>query len=182
MPTDSPESLLVVDDDRVFRERLAHALASRGYEVATAADYDEAMARARHDSPELAVVDLKMPGRSGLELVRDLLAIDPTTRIVVLTGYGSIATAIDAIRLGAVHYLSKPADADEIVAAFARGAAPPLDPAPRELVAPSLARAEWEHIQRVLSDAGGNVSEAARRLGLHRRSLQRKLAKRPPAS
>jgi two-component system response regulator RegA len=182
MVGESAQTLLVVDDDRAFRERLAHALRARGYEVSTAADYDEAMARATTDSPELAVVDLKMPGRSGLELVRDLLAVDPTTRIVVLTGYGSIATAIDAIRLGAVHYLSKPADADDLVAAFARADAPPLAPPPSEFVAPSLARAEWEHIQRVLSDVAGNVSEAARRLGIHRRSLQRKLSKRPPSA
>ncbi len=100
----------------------------------------------------------------------------------MLTGYGSIATAIDAVRLGATYYLSKPADADDIVAAFARGEAPPLESAGRirDYQAPSLARAEWEHINRVLSDAGGNISEAARRLGIHRRSLQRKLQKYPP--
>ena len=102
----------------------------------------------------------------------------------MLTGYGSIATAIDAVRLGATYYLSKPADADDIVAAFARGEAPPLEPPPPDsddYKAPSLARAEWEHINRVLSDAGGNISEAARRLGIHRRSLQRKLQKYPPS-
>ncbi len=138
------------------------------------------MALARVDSPELAVVDLKMPGRSGLELVQALRAIDPATRVVVLTGYGSIATAIDAVRLGATHYLPKPADADDIVAAFARGEAPPLEPPEPDYQAPSLARAEWEHINRVLSDCAGNISEAARRLGIHRRSLQRKLQKYPP--
>ncbi len=174
-------SLLVVDDDPVFRERLARALRTRGFDVATAADYEAAMALAREDSPELAVIDLRMPGRSGLELLRDLLALDPTTRVVVLTGYGSIATAIDAIRLGAVHYLSKPADADEILAAFSRKEAPPLSPLPTDFAAPSLARAEWEHINRVLSDCGGNISEAARRLGMHRRTLQRKLSKYPPS-
>ena len=133
-----------------------------------------------HDSPELAVVDLKMPGKSGLELVKALREIDPATKMLVLTGYGSIATAIDAVRLGATYYLSKPADADDIVAAFARGEAPPLEPPDIEYKAPSLARAEWEHINRVLSDCGGNISEAARRLGIHRRSLQRKLQKYPP--
>jgi two-component system response regulator RegA len=115
-------------------------------------------------------------------LLRELLALDPETQIVVLTGYGSIATAIDAVRLGAVYYLAKPADADEILAAFARGQNPPardLDAAQFE--APSLARAEWEHINRVLSDCGGNISEAARRLKIHRRSLQRKLSKYAPA-
>ena len=106
--------------------------------------------------------------------------MEEAVRTVVLTGYGSIATAIDAVRLGATYYLSKPADADDIVAAFVRGEAPPLEPpADHEYRAPSLARAEWEHINRVLSDAGGNISEAARRLGIHRRSLQRKLQKYP---
>ncbi|MEW5848152.1 MAG: response regulator [Myxococcota bacterium] len=171
-------SILVCDDDEIFRTRLARALAERGHEVRTAANHDEAMALACADSPELAVVDLRMPGRSGLELVRDLLVVDPATRVVVLTGYGSIATAVDAIRLGAVNYLPKPADADEVLAAFTRKENVALGPP--AVPAPSLARAEWEHINRVLSDAGGNISEAARRLGLHRRSLQRKLQKFPP--
>jgi two-component system, response regulator RegA len=178
--TDGNPSILLVDDDEVFRNRLARAFVDRGYDVRTAFDYDTAVVSARDDSPELAVVDLKMPGRGGLELVKALHEIDPQTRIVVLTGYGSIATAIDAVRLGATYYLSKPADADDIVNAFARGQAPPLDPPEVEYKAPSLARAEWEHINRVLSDCGGNISEAARRLGIHRRSLQRKLQKYPP--
>jgi len=152
----------------------------RGYEVTTAADHDSAVEQARVESPEMAVIDLKMPGKSGLELLRALHEIDPNTKVVVLTGYGSIATAIDAVRLGATYYLAKPADADEILAAFARGQAPPLEPPDVDYKAPSLARAEWEHINRVLSDCGGNISEAARRLGIHRRSLQRKLHKYPP--
>jgi two-component system response regulator RegA len=172
-------SILIVDDDEAFRERLARAMRDRGYDVRSAADYDSAMQSAREDSPQLAVVDLKMPGRSGLELVRDLLAVDPTTRIVVLTGYGSIATAVDAMRLGAKHYLPKPADADEILQALMRDAHP-ADVAPHDFPAPTLARAEWEHMQRVLADCNGNVSEAARRLGLHRRSLQLRLRKNPP--
>ncbi len=175
-----PASLLIVDDDDVLRPRLARAFVDRGYEVRQAASYDEAMDLARSASPELAVVDLRMPGRSGLELVRDLLAVDPTTKVVVLTGYGSIATAVDAMRLGAVHYLSKPADADDILAAFARADSPVTPAVSDGIDAPSLARAEWEHINRVLTDCDGNVSEAARRLGLHRRSLQRKLQKYPP--
>ena len=122
-----------------------------------------------------------MPGRSGLDLVRELHAVDPATKIVVLTGYGSIATAIEAMRLGATYYLSKPADVDDVLAALARSAAPPLESSPADYVAPSLARAEWEHINRVLADCGGNISAAARRLGIHRRSLQRKLQKYPPA-
>jgi two-component system response regulator RegA len=172
-------SILIVDDDETFRRRLARALGDRGYDVRVAADYETAMQSAHEDSPQLAVIDLKMPGRSGLELVRDLLAVDPTTRIVVLTGYGSIATAVDAMRLGAKHYLPKPADADEILNALMRDA-DPSDIAPHDFPAPTLARAEWEHMQRVLADCNGNVSEAARRLGLHRRSLQLRLRKHPP--
>ncbi|MBP9086760.1 MAG: response regulator [Kofleriaceae bacterium] len=173
-------SILIVDDDEVYRTRLARAFVDRGYEARAAQDYDSAVASASADSPEFAVVDLKMPGKSGLELIQALREIDPATKTVVLTGYGSIATAIDAVRLGATYYLSKPADADDIVAAFARGESPPLTPAEADYKAPSLARAEWEHINRVLSDCGGNISEAARRLGIHRRSLQRKLQKYPP--
>jgi two-component system response regulator RegA len=180
--TATQPSILIVDDDEVFRTRLARAFHERGYDVRAAADAEEALARARDDSPEMAVVDLRMPGASGLELVRDLKALDPATRILVLTGYGSIATAIEAVRIGATYYLPKPADVDDILAGFARGEAPPLDPPPSDYAAPSLARAEWEHISRVLSDCGGSISEAARRLGLHRRSLQRKLQKYPPRS
>ncbi len=182
--TEQRPSILIVDDDEVYRNRLARAFTDRGYDVRTGSDYDTAVAAATEDSPELAVVDLKMPGKSGLELVKALHEIDPSTKTVVLTGYGSIATAIDAVRLGATYYLSKPADADDIIGAFARGEAPPLDPPQPDngdYKAPSLARAEWEHINRVLSDAGGNISEAARRLGIHRRSLQRKLQKYPPS-
>jgi two-component system response regulator RegA len=142
-----------------------------------AGDHGAALDEARKESPELAIVDLKMPGGSGLDVVRDLLALDAGTRVVVLTGYGSIATAVEAIKLGAVHYLPKPADCDEILAAL--GMAVGDGPA-AELATPTLARAEWEHIQRVLADCAGNISEAARRLGIHRRSLQRKLSKYPP--
>jgi two-component system response regulator RegA len=177
---DNP-SILVVDDDRVLRERLAKALSERGYDVRSAADYDAALTVARAEPPELAVVDLRMPGGDGLELVRALKQLDEGTRIVVLTGYGSIATALEAVRRGATHYLQKPADADEILAAFGvEGTAAPAGVRDDHLT-PSLARAEWEHINRVLADCDGNISEAARRLGLHRRSLQRKLQKRPPA-
>src|SRR5438045_8401082 len=123
-------SILIVDDDEVYRNRLGRAFVDRGYDVRTASDYDTAVAAATEESPELAVVDLKMPGKSGLELVKALAGIDPSTKTVVLTGYGSIATAIDAVRLGATYYLSKPADADDIIGAFARGEAPPLMPAP----------------------------------------------------
>ncbi len=174
-------SILLVDDDETLRERLARALRERGYDVRTAGNADEALARVREDSPEMAVLDLKMPGRSGIEVLKEVRAHDPATEVLILTGYGSIATAVEATKLGAVGYVPKPVDADEILAAFARmrGEKPLASAAPVET--PSLARAEWEHIQRVLSDCGGNISEAARRLGIHRRSLQRKLQKYPPA-
>ncbi|MEO5823020.1 MAG: response regulator [Vicinamibacteraceae bacterium] len=170
-----PRTLLVVDDDECFRTRLVQAFRDRGFAAAGAASYDEAVTAARADSPELAVVDLKLADRTGLEVVRALKAIDTTTNIVVLTGYGSIATAVESVRLGATHYLSKPADADQILGAF-EGETPTASPA---AVVPTLARVEWEHIQRVLTDCDGNVSHAARLLGLHRRSLQRKLSKNP---
>lgn len=174
------QSILLVDDDEILRERLARAFRDRDFEVRTAADYEAAMACAADEVPELAVVDLRMPGRSGLELVRDLVALGEGVRVLVLTGYGSIATAVDAVRLGAASYLPKPADADDIMDAFTRAEAPPEAGPVSAHDVPSLARAEWEHINRVLQDTGGNISEAARRLGLHRRSLQRKLQKYPP--
>jgi two-component system response regulator RegA len=173
-------SILVVDDDDVFRERLARALLHRGHEVRTAANADEALALAQAESPEYAVVDLKMPGRGGLQLLAELKALDPSTEVVVLTGYGSIATALEAVRRGALDYVAKPVDADELLAAFGRAAGVPAA-LPETAATPTLARAEWEHIQRVLADSEGNVSEAARRLGLHRKSLQRKLHKYPPS-
>jgi two-component system response regulator RegA len=178
-PTDDAEqrTLIVVDDDDTFRSQLLRALTRRGFAARGASNADEALALARDESPEMAVVDLRMPGASGLDLVRELKAIDPTTTIVVLTGYGSIATAVEAMRLGAAHYLSKPADVDDILAAF-RGESRHNEPEDEHEV-PSLARVEWEHIQRVLSDCQGNISHAARLLGVHRRSLQRKLSKYP---
>jgi two-component system response regulator RegA len=180
-PIDSQLPLmLIVDDDERLRERLALALAKRGYAVRTASNYDDALAIAKEVAPEFAVVDLRMPGPSGLELLRALKEIDPETRVVVLTGYGSIATTIDAMRLGAVYYLQKPADADEVLAAFARAEAPPSAEVEGSADPPSLERVKWEHVARVLSDSGGNVSEAARKLKLHRRSLQRMLQKFPP--
>ena len=172
--------LLVVDDSDLFRERLARAFRDRGFEVTTAADFDEAMAAAKAAIPAMAVVDLRMPGRSGLELIPELKQLTPKIRIVVLSGYGSIATAINAIRLGATNFIPKPADADDILATFERGESEIVDPAETAHEVPSLARVEWEHIHRVLADCNGNVSEAARRLGIHRRSLQRKLRKLAP--
>lgn len=172
--------ILVVDDDARLRPRLARALRDRGF--ATLEADGPAAARALiSERPTHCVLDLRMPGGSGLELLAELRAALPQLQVVVLTGYGSIATAVDAVRLGAANYLSKPADTDMILAAFARGAAPPLSEAP-DYEPPTLARAEWEHINRVLGDCGGNVTRAARKLGMHRRTLQRKLATYPPRS
>jgi two-component system, response regulator RegA len=171
-------TLLLVDDDEVLRERLAQALRQRGFEVTTADGGEAALEHARRETPEYAVLDLRMPGPSGVDVLKALRALDPSTQVLMLTGYGSIANAVEATKLGAVGYLPKPADADEIVAALTGGRSGGEGAA---IEAPSLARTEWEHIQRVLADCGGNVSEAARRLGIHRRSLQRKLHKYPPA-
>jgi two-component system, response regulator RegA len=176
--TEQP-SLLIVDDDEVLRERLARAFRERGFDAVTAASCEEAVAIASRESPEMAVIDLRMPGGSGLELLRQLKEIDAATRVVVLSGYGSIATAVEAIRLGAMNFLPKPANADAILRAFEVPDAP--GNLPEDFEVPTLARAEWEHIHRVIADCGGNISEAARRLGVHRRSLQRKLQKYPPS-
>lgn len=175
-PEDRP-TLLLVDDDAVFCQVLAEAFTRRGFAVRTAHDVTAGARLASEDSPEYAVVDLKMPGPSGLALVAQLKELDENTRIVVLTGYASIATAVEAIKLGAVHYLAKPADADEILAALRRDDGDP--DAPIEARPLSVARLEWEHIQRVLAENQGNISKTAQRLGMHRRTLQRKLAKRP---
>jgi two-component system response regulator RegA len=170
-------TILVVEDDNAFRTILVAAFRERGFEAEGVPDGASAIRAAERDSPEMAVVDLRLPDQSGLEVVKALKAIDQATSIVVLTGYGSIATALESVRLGATHYLTKPTDADRILAAFQHGLALP----PRDLTSdpPSLARVEWEHLNRVLTDCGGNISEAARQLGMHRRSLQRKLAKYP---
>jgi len=174
------DSILLVDDTLVLRERVSMAMQQRGFRVETAANYDEAVAVFQQRPTDLAVLDLRMPGKSGLELLRKLLQMKPDTRIIMLSGFGSIPASIDAVRAGAVNFLSKPADADDILQAFVRGDEPSVPDGATGFPAPSLARNEWEHIHRVLSDCGGNISEAARRLGIHRRSLQRKLRKRAP--
>ncbi len=175
------QTILLVDDEDFFRERLAKAFTKRGFTVFTAADYEEGITAIREKQPAMAVVDLKMPGKSGLELIAAANAECPSMRIVVLTGYGSIATAAEAVRLGALYYLPKPADVDDILNAFARDQSLGMVPDEDAFEAPSLARVEWEHINRVLHDCGGNISAAAQKLGIHRRSLQRKLQKYPPA-
>lgn len=175
------KSILLVDDSIVLRDRLALAFQERGFEVAVAGDYDEALATFSRAPTDLAVLDLRMPGKPGLTLLQELKKISPNTKFLILSGFGSIATAIEAIRMGAANFLPKPADADDILNAFARGDAEVDAPdSEDELPVPTLAQAEWEHIHRILSDCGGNISEAARRLGIHRRSLQRKLRKRAP--
>jgi two-component system response regulator RegA len=170
-------AILLVDDDEVFRERLARALRVRGRVVVTAGDAGAALEASRREAFGYAVVDLRMPGPSGLELTSSLRQQAPGLRVIVLTGYGSIVSAVEAMRIGAHNYVSKPADADDVIAALTAEGPPAI---PRHAPPPSLARAEWEHIQRILADTGGNVSETARRLGITRRTLQLKLKKYPP--
>ena len=174
-------SILLVDDSLVLRDRLMEAFQERGLRVSVAGDCDEAVRVFRREPTDLAVVDLRMPGRTGLTLIPDLKRIKPDVKIVILSGFGSIATAIDAIRMGATNFIPKPADADDILIAFARGDASfEIQEEEGTIPVPTLAQAEWEHIHRVLADCSNNISEAARRLGIHRRSLQRKLRKRAP--
>lgn len=174
-----PKRILVIEDDAVFLERLATSLGRRGHEVMSASGLDEVIALLPRFSPECAVIDLRLENESGLVVARSLRERLPQIRILILTGYGSIASAVDAMRLGAVDYLSKPADTDQIEAAlFANG----LTPVEQEDTVPSLDRVEWEHMQRVLRDCRGNISAAARKLGIERRTLQRKLQKNPPVS
>jgi two-component system response regulator RegA len=171
-------SLLLVDDDLVFCSVLSRALEKRGFSVTVAHSVETALPLAQANPPEYAVVDLKMEGASGLVLIQALHELDPATKIVVQTGYASIATAVEAIKLGATQYLAKPANADEIVAAFGHSANPDSS---LKVLPPTIDRLEWEHIQRVLQEQNGNISGTARALNMHRRTLQRKLAKYPSA-
>lgn len=172
--------VLVIEDDETFNAVLSRALTRHGFEVARATNADAALDAARAVPPDAVVLDLNLGSSSGLHLIRPLLDIAPACRIVVLTGYASIATAVEAIKHGATQYLAKPVEVEAIVAAFetapesepAVEAAPPSDPL-------SVSRLEWEHIQRVLLENDGNISSTARALKMHRRTLQRKLAKRP---
>jgi len=172
---------LIVDDDEIFRNRLCRALMQRNWSAEAVGSAAEALICARERSPDLVLVDLKMPGKGGLDILQELRSIDSSMTMIVLTGYGSIPTAISAMKLGADHYLSKPADADQILAVYERVRSAEEGELNAPQSVPTLARVEWEHMQRVLSDCGGNVSQAARLLGIHRRSLQRKLSKYPPA-
>jgi len=178
----TPERIVLIDDDEVFVRVLARALAARGFAVSTAHDRASALAVVRETQPEHAVLDLKLGDENGLALIPELLEAQPRLRILLLTGYASIATAVEAIKRGARDYLAKPVDADQVAQAL-RGGGSGSGHAEEEtqtsFAAPPLKRLEWEHIQRVLAECEGNISETARRLGLHRRTLQRKLSKRP---
>lgn len=172
-----PLQVLVVDDDPAFARVLCRALAQRGFVACSAGGLADARAEALRWRPRRVVLDLNLAGESGLALIPELLAANPECRIVVLTGFASIATAVDAIKLGATHYLAKPTDVDSVLAAFDAVAPAPAMAPPAEPL--SVDRLEWEHIQKVLADHGGNVSATARALKMHRRTLQRKLWKRP---
>ncbi|WP_437528002.1 response regulator [Sorangium sp. So ce726] len=172
-------TLLIVDDDATFRTALGQALGKSGFAVSLAASAEEAAAIARGHVFEYALVDVRMPGQSGIDLVGTLRSMDDGIRIVVFTGYGTIANAVAAIRAGAVDYLTKPVDAARCARSLLG-----VDPLARgeDEDLPSLERVEWEYLQRVLADCEGNISEAARKLRMHRRSLQRKLSRLPPRS
>ena len=169
--------LLLVDDDEIYCEVLGDALKKRDYDVSIAHNLKDALDLAIRTEPEYAVVDLRIGSESGLELVKQLSELDENTRIVMLTGYASVATAVESIKLGAMHYLAKPATADEVVAALHRDEGDAsVVPSEQPL---SVKRLEWEHLQKVLTEHDGNISAAARALNMHRRTLQRKLAKHP---
>lgn len=171
--------ILVIDDEQPYRDRLVRAFQARGHDARAAADGPSALNILSEFVPERAVLDLKMPGQGGLVVLKELLSELPDLKVILLTGYGSIASALEAVRNGAIDYLTKPADADQILVAFDKpGGVTDSNEPPHEV--PTLDRVEWEHIQRVLSECSGNISEAARRLNLHRRTLQRKLDKYPP--
>ncbi|WP_286236798.1 response regulator transcription factor [Neptuniibacter halophilus] len=171
------ERFLIVDDDPAFTQVLSRAIGRRGFEVQTAASVTEAEQLLQNWQPDLATVDLKMDGASGLNLIPLLRSLNPEMKILMLTGYASIATAVEAIKLGATQYLPKPADADQILAALNKVEADAEIEVTEQPM--SVNRLEWEHIQQVLKEHEGNISATARALGMHRRTLQRKLAKRP---
>jgi len=175
--TEENKKLLIIDDDELYCSVLADAFSRRGFDVATANNESQAIDQIDEFEPELAIVDLRLEQSSGLHLIKRLKEKDENTQILMLTGYASIATAVEAVKLGATQYLTKPANADEILAAFAQTSADSnVAPAEEPL---SVKRLEWEYMQKVLQECDGNISEAARRLKMHRRTLQRKLAKHP---
>ena len=174
----STGTLLIVDDDDVLRLTLSRAMSARGYDVSAASNHSEAVSLLDSIRPDFAVIDLRMPGESGLVVLKEIHRRSPETKAVVLTGYGSIANAVEAMRLGAVNYVTKPADADQILQAFEVEGEKPLEGT--QLQRPSLAESEWNHIQKVLADCEGNITHAAKALDIPRRTLQRKLKKRAP--
>ncbi len=169
--------ILLVDDDSTFTRVMARAMGRRGLRVKVAGSAEEGLSMAREETPDYAVLDLKMEGDSGLVLLPRLLEIDSEMQVLILTGYSSIATAVEAIKRGARNYLCKPADADDVLAALLSSHVDLETLVPENPM--SVDRLQWEHIQRVLSDHNGNISATARALGMHRRTLQRKLQKRP---
>ena len=169
---------LVIDDDPSFNAILVRTLTRRGFPARGATEVEEALLVAREMQPQQVVLDLNLNGSSGLALIPELLSINPDCRIVVLTGYASIATAVDAVKLGAVQYLAKPVEIEAILGAFEDDDGPDFD-LPASDTPLSVDRLEWEHIQRVLNENEGNVSATARALKMHRRTLQRKLSKHP---
>jgi len=173
---ESAKKIMVVDDDEVFRRVLVKAFVNRGYLSESADGSESALKLATQFQPDYAVVDLIMPGDSGLVLIQALHQLNPKMRILMLTGYASISTAVEAVKLGATNYLPKPADADEILAALDQTADASMELEQKPL---SPRRLEWEHINKVLAENDGNVSATARALNMHRRTLQRKLAKHP---
>ncbi len=173
---DNPR-LLLVDDDETFCSVLKSALEKRSYDVIVANNVKDGIYQAEKNIPEYAVIDLRIGHDSGLELVKKLISLDDNTQIVMLTGFASIATAVEAIKLGAVHYLTKPANADEIVSALHKNVGDTSVEISENPL--SVKRLEWEHLQKVLMQHDGNISSAARALNMHRRTLQRKLDKKP---
>lgn len=177
MGQEEDKSLLIVDDDKPFQQRLARAMEKRGFVTETADGVQEAIGKIGTSAPAFAVVDMRLEDGNGLDVIEAIRQRRPGARAIVLTGYGNIATAVTAVKLGAIDYLAKPADPDDIVAALARK---PEDKAPPPENPMSADRVRWEHIQRVYELCDRNVSETARRLNMHRRTLQRILAKRAP--
>ncbi|GJM12685.1 MAG: DNA-binding response regulator [Pseudohongiella sp.] len=177
------EHILLVEDDEVFSRVMSRALSHRDYEVSHAANEDDALALIQSNNFNYAILDLNLGGHTSLGLIVPFKQSNPDSRILILTGYASITTAVEAIKLGADNYLAKPADADEILGALLESdqSSAMVDPDSAQLEPMSVRRLEWEHIQKVLNENDGNISETARQLKMHRRTLQRKLQKRPVA-
>lgn len=172
-------TLLIIDDDAVFADTLARSIGKRGHKTLVANNADQALNLLEEIEVDKIVLDMKLADTSGLKLLPQLLGARPRISVVILTGYSSISTAVEAIKLGAINYICKPCDADEVLLAFEQTAGNPQAELPAS--PPSVNRIEWEHIQRVLQENNGNISATARSLGMHRRTLQRKLQKKPQA-